>query len=114
MTRRAVAGTRGADLSGTERIGADRSGTERISAERSGTGGISTDRSGTGPISTERSGTGRIDLDRGAVRTSVHGGVRLHDRAGDEEAEGGIAAEAHLLRRLREREQGRGRDGSAS
>jgi len=84
MTRGAVAGTRGADRSGTGRIGADRSGTERIS------------------------------VPRGAVRTSVHGGVQLHDRAGDEEAEGGIAAEAHLLRRLREREQGRGPDGSTS
>ncbi|ROP77415.1 hypothetical protein EDF18_0042 [Frigoribacterium sp. PhB107] len=62
----------------------------------------------------ERSGTRRIDVGRGAVRTSVHGGVQLHDRAGDEEAEGGIAAEAHLLRRLREREQGRRRDGGAS
>jgi len=74
VTRRAVAGTRGAD----------------------------------------RSGTGRISAPRSAVRTSVHGGVQLHDRAGDEEAEGGIAAEAHLLRRLREREQGRRRDGGAS
>ena len=74
VTRRAVAGTRGAD----------RFGTERISASRS------------------------------AVRSSVNGGERLRDRAGDEEAEGGIAAEAHLLRRLREREQARGRDGSTS
>jgi hypothetical protein len=103
-TTRAAAGTLGADRSGTGRIGAERSGTERISADRSGTGRIGAD----------RSGTGRIDVDRGAVRTSVHGGERLHDRAGDEEAEGGIAAEAHLLRRVRESEQGRGRGGSAS
>ncbi len=94
LTRRTVAGTRSADRSGTERISAERSGTERISAERSG--------------------TERISAPRSAVLTSVHGGERLHDRTGDEEAEGGIAAEAHLLRRLREREQARGRDGSAS
>ncbi len=84
-------------------------GTRRAVAETPGA-----ERSGTGRISTERSGTERISAPRSAVRTTVHGGVQLHDRAGDEEAEGGIAAEAHLLRRLREREQSRGRDGSAS
>ena len=104
VTRRAVTGTLGTERSGTGRSDTHRSGTERISAERSGT-----ERS-----DTHRSGTGRISPPRSAVRTSVHGGERLRDRAGDEEAEGGIAAEAHLLRRLRERELSRGRGGSAS
>lgn len=51
---------------------------------------------------------------RGSVRTSVHGGPRLLDRARDEEAEGGIAAEEHILHRLREREreQARSRAGA--
>ena len=42
---------------------------------------------------------------RGPVTTSVHGGPRLRDRARDEEAQGGIAAEEHILHRLRERER---------
>ena len=79
VTRSDVAGTRGGERSGTERIDTGRSGTERISAER------------------------------GTVQTSIHGGPRLFDRARDEEAQGGIAAEEHILHRLREREQARSR-----